>query len=186
MKFSTLLALAFAFALSLGVAAPWLRSGVCQLAGLDDGCVLGGEIAAGTFPARNRTDASGADFHQSAAAETVLLSTRAREGTADKIIREVALMAPTVGVVVVNASGFFTLAGPGSGSCSISTNGDFDPASAAVAVREESHVETVPFGLTRAFQIPAGTAVFNLVCTGAGDTRLTNPALTAVFAPTRY
>lgn len=102
------------------------------------------------------------------------------------VMRTVTLTAPTAGIVVVNASGYFKLQSTANDAprCSIVTGTTVDFNSLIIADDGGSVASTafVPFAATRGFSVSAGAFTVNLVCelaTGAVDVRDT--LLTATF-----
>ena len=107
------------------------------------------------------------------------------------VVRSVIIDAPTSGVVIVNASGHFRFSdtvGVDLGRCSITTDIVLDSAQLMRGGEQTGDsMESLPFALTRGFEVNPGPTTFNLVCdelSGTVDVR--DSSLTGIYVPTRY
>ncbi|CAN5872227.1 hypothetical protein BH20PSE1_BH20PSE1_11090 [soil metagenome] len=158
-----------------------------SLTGADvaDNSLTGADVADNSLTAADLNDEAGANF--ASGDQTVALT------ITDQTVRSVTITAPTPGLVIVSASGFFQF-GSGTvvdnGQCSITTGTALDDThliSAAEANAGLNHTLTMPFGATRGFEVAAGSTAFNLVCNQlSGAVTVNDTSLTAIFVPTRY
>ena len=105
------------------------------------------------------------------------------------LVRSVTVNAPVAGKVIVNASGVFQFDG-----------GVIDRARCQIAVAPDTTITTgqtmpaaesavlamfhVPFSMTRGFNVPAGSATFNLLCQEiSGNVSLLRSSMTAIYSP---
>jgi len=102
----------------------------------------------------------------------------------DAIIRSVTINAPTDGVVIVNASGYFQAASEKpSCRCSITIGTTIDTDSLTVS-GDISDTQRGPFAGTRGFNVSAGSHTYNLVCDlFSGSANIRNTHLTAMYFP---
>jgi hypothetical protein len=112
-------------------------------------------------------------------------------GPADTTVRSIVVSAPASGRVIVNASGYMQMAGPGTvdfGRCSITTGTVLDfNFLIPIAERAAGAMFTVPFGATRGFNVGPGNTTFRLVCDEfSGDVRLDDSSLTGTWVPRTY
>jgi hypothetical protein len=112
-------------------------------------------------------------------------------GPAATTVRSIVVSAPASGRVIVNASGYMQMAGPGTvdfGRCSITTGTVLDfNFLIPVAERAAGAMFTVPFGATRGFNVGPGNTTFRLVCDEfSGDVRLDDSSLTGTWVPRTY
>lgn len=90
-----------------------------------------------------------------------------RMSIADTVYRTVTLELPGKGLVIVNASGYFTSssATDDNARCSITQDTSIEMTHLMVSgFVGTNSVEWAPFGMTRAFPLEAGRHTFNLVC----------------------
>lgn len=157
-------------------------------------CVSGSEITDSTI--------TNADISASAAISALKLSNGAGGDyvagpgstsltTTDAIITSVTLVAPSSGLALLNASGYFLYSGgPGTGRCSITTTSNLDTNGSYVVASGDSSIGITynPFGSTAGFTVSAaGTVTYNLVCNViSGTINIIWPKMTAIFVPIRY
>jgi hypothetical protein len=105
----------------------------------------------------------------------------------DRTVRSVTINAPAPGQIIVNASGYFTLADtaePDAARCSITT-GTIVDLTHRILVEEQSvaAMSRVPFGGTRGLVVDAaGPVTINLVCNEvSGNVSVENSSLTAIY-----
>jgi len=162
-----------------------VRNNSLTSADVRNNSLTGADVADSSLTAADLNNEAGADFLSGE--QDVPLTTEAA------IVRSVTITAPTPGLVIVSASGFFQFqsANPDVGQCSIITGAALDEThliSAAESNAGRDSLFDVPFGATRGFDVAAGSTSFNLVCnetTGSNVTVL-DTSLTAIFVPTRY
>jgi hypothetical protein len=105
----------------------------------------------------------------------------------DTVVRFLTINAPAAGQIIVNASGYFTLADPAepdTARCSITTGTTVDAAH-RILVEEQAvgGMSRVPFGATRGLVVDAaGPVTINLVCNEvSGNVSVENTSLTAIY-----
>lgn len=181
LKLSTLLALAMAFALTLGAPPQPAEAGLCTQLGKGNGCVNNKDVANNKLKANDMKDEAGVDFHQ--AIDSIELE------PTDLIIRTVTLVAPRPGFMIANASGYYVFnAASQLANCSITNLSVTDPTSEMPGANGTAGISFVPFAGTRVFQVPAGAITINLVCVEiiGVESRVVTAMLNALYVPTRY
>jgi hypothetical protein len=158
------------------IAAADLAPGAVGAAAVAANAIVGGHIADGSLTAADLLDepraasAEGVDFFTLPAVE--------------QVIREVTIVAPTAGKVIVTASGNLFFSNPGLldfAYCSISRTTNVErPYAAYVYETLPNQLGWLPMGATRGFNEAAGTVTFRLICAGGGS-QLFDASLTAVF-----
>jgi hypothetical protein len=138
--------------------------------------VVDGSLRAADFADRPRADYSGGN-------QTVTLTFTIWE------IRSVTLALPAAGMVIVNASGYFSLESVDFDSvkCSITTGNVIEDAY-AIRADDAGHNDGqpyLPFGATRGYLLGgAGTFTVRLLCTkNAGTVSVRDTNLTALYVP---
>ena len=144
------------------------------------GAVTGAQVASASLTIANLADAPRAVF---ASGDEVIGLT----DITDTVVRFVTLNAPAGGQIIVNASGYFTLADaaePDAARCSITT-GTTVEAAHRILVEEQAvgAMSRVPFGVTRGLVVAAaGPVTINLVCNEvSGNVSVDSSSLTAIF-----
>lgn len=158
-----------------------IADGAVGAADLGNNAVTTSEVADDSLFAVDLADEPGADFDGTAATAVFLTS-------AATIYETVTLTAPTAGLVIVNASGWYNFqAGAQIARCSI-TRGTFIDGGALAIAENDDVISWLPWALTRAYEVPAGSFKINLVCHlfQGSSTRLGATNLNALFVPTRY
>ena len=160
-----------------------VRDNSLTAADVADNSLTGADVTNNSLTAAELNDEAGANF---ASGDQDLPLT-----AADANVRTVTITAPTTGLVIVSASGFFRfLSGaPEVGQCSITTGAVLDDShliSAEESTGGANSLLDVPFGATRGFNVAAGSTPFNLVCKAGGVVSVHDTSLTAIFVPTRY
>lgn len=149
-----------------------------------DGTITNNDISAtAAISASKLANGAGGDF-VSGPGSTSLTTT-------DTVITSVTLVAPSSGLVLLNASGYFYFTGGlGQGVCSISTSTTVDTAGSYVVANGDSTIgiNFNPFGSTAGYTVSAaGSVTYNLVCKlGTGTVNVIWPKMTAIFVPIRY
>ena len=102
----------------------------------------------------------------------------------DAIMRSVTINAPTDGVVIVNASGYFNASSEKPACrCSITTGSLIDTNNLLVS-DDISNSQRGPFAGTRGFNVTAGSHTYNLVCDlFSGSAVIRDTQLTAMYFP---
>lgn len=151
---------------------------------VQDSSLTGSDLAAQSIPAEDLSNGAGGDFavNQTTGLEDFILGD-------PTVYRSFSLTAPSAGQVVLNASGYFVNMGAaGMARCSISKDTAMDDRTLTVVEIGSKDSRFEAFGITWGESVAAGTQVWNLVCDTTDGTPpiLENPALTAIFVPTRY
>lgn len=149
-----------------------------------DNSLTGSDVAAQSIPAEDLSNGAGGDFdvNVTSGLEDFILG-------APAVYRTFSLTAPSAGQVILNASGYFVNVGSaGIGRCSISKDTAMDDTTLTVVDVGPRDSRFEAFGITLGESVAAGTQIWNLVCDTTDGTPpvLENPALTAIFVPTRY
>lgn len=145
-----------------------------------NGCVKSRQIKNNNLRATDLRDEAGMNF--SSTTQSTAMATNV-----DTIFESVTISAPSAGLVMVNASGYFGFDNSGGQlSCSITT-GSAVETSNEFTTEGDGTSNLLSFGATRGFEVSAGTTTFNLVCEETApnsSVRTTN--MTALYVPTRY
>lgn len=142
--------------------------------------LTGSDMAPDSIPADDLSNEAGGDFDVNPTSDLQTFTL----GSTD-VYRRFILSAPSAGQVILHASGVFS--GTGTGNCSISKDSLVDPKTRTTGVVNSGSFSSVPFAITWGESVVAGSQTWNLVCEASVATpSIVNPALTAIFVPTRY
>ncbi|MGI9331714.1 MAG: hypothetical protein ACR2RL_01030 [Gammaproteobacteria bacterium] len=182
---------------SNAVAAEELAPNSVSSADIIDGQVTGADIGAGAVTGIHIQDGSfeAADIRNGAGADHASKDGEFNLDDVDSVLVEVAMVAPSDGKVIVNASGSFEFnesKKSDKARCSITTGSTIDFTNWFIAQDYASvPVNRLPFAATRGFDVVANTGyAFRLVCDedrGIGsDITVQDPNITAMFFPSTY
>ena len=107
-------------------------------------------------------------------------------GAADVVVRSVTVTAPSAGVVIANAQLYIDFNNiDGSARCSLGSGNTLDTARHTVLSGGDGMANRFhAVGLTRGFDVPAGSFTVNLICDSTNAaTEATDSLLTAIFVP---
>ncbi len=141
----------------------------------------------GSLSAVDLADEAGASFVDGAA------GVRVPEAPDTVVAQTLTINAPRDGVAIVAASGTFSTPRAKRVRCSLSNSTILENSVSFSFTTGQDRGGTVPFSSTRGFEVSAGSATFNLVCsrdslgTNPQDIPLVvNPSMTAIYVPSRY
>ncbi len=149
-----------------------IGGGAVTGAKIRDGSIGPVDLGAGAKPAGVDSAEGGQTFPVSAA---------------PAVVRAVVISAPSAGLVLANASGFFSLDASSLTTCSISLNASVDFTHAIEGYAPASVTLHMPFSGSRLYEVPAGNTAIYLVCSRTGGASIVyDSVLTALFIPNRY